>query len=72
MQRKGMVKGFPECGLEINFCEHCITIKFERFCDEVETNFRRHRVIFATKIKKKFFRRNSFVGLATTHGSSSV
>jgi hypothetical protein len=24
MQRKGMVKGFPECGLEVDFCEHCI------------------------------------------------
>jgi hypothetical protein len=24
MQRKGMVEGFPECGLEVNFCEHCI------------------------------------------------
>jgi transposase InsO family protein len=24
MQRKGMVEGLPECGLEVNFCEHCI------------------------------------------------
>jgi hypothetical protein len=24
MQRKGMVEGFPECGLEFDFCEHCI------------------------------------------------
>ena len=24
MQRKGMVEGFPECGLEVDFCEHCI------------------------------------------------
>jgi hypothetical protein len=24
MQRKGMVEGFPKCGLEVNFCEHCI------------------------------------------------
>jgi hypothetical protein len=21
---KGMAEGFPECGLEVNFCEHCI------------------------------------------------
>ena len=24
MKSEGMVKGFPECGLEVNFCEHCI------------------------------------------------
>jgi hypothetical protein len=24
MQSKGMVEGFPECGLEEDFCEHCI------------------------------------------------
>jgi hypothetical protein len=24
MQRKGMVTGFPECGLEVKFCEHFI------------------------------------------------
>ena len=24
MQRKGMVEGFPECGLEVEFFEHCI------------------------------------------------
>jgi hypothetical protein len=24
MQIKGMVEGFPECGLEVDFCEHCI------------------------------------------------
>jgi transposase InsO family protein len=24
MQSKGMVKGFPECGLEVDFCEHFI------------------------------------------------
>jgi len=24
MKRKYMVKGFPECGLEVEFCEHCI------------------------------------------------
>ena len=30
MQRKGMVEGFPECGLEINFCEHCIYGKESR------------------------------------------
>jgi hypothetical protein len=24
MKRKGMVKGFHECGLKVNFCEHCI------------------------------------------------
>jgi hypothetical protein len=24
MQNKGMVEGFPECGLEVKFCEHCI------------------------------------------------
>jgi hypothetical protein len=22
-----MVKGFPECALEVNFCEHCIYVK---------------------------------------------
>jgi hypothetical protein len=46
------------------------TIKFEHFCDEVETNFHQHRVIFLTKMI--FFLQNSFVGLAATHGSSSV
>jgi hypothetical protein len=39
----------------------CHTIKFERFCDEVETNFRRHRVIFATKIIYFFVGINSLV-----------
>jgi hypothetical protein len=24
MHNKGMVEGFPECGLEVNFCEHFI------------------------------------------------
>jgi hypothetical protein len=24
MKRKGMVEVFPECGLEVNFCEHLI------------------------------------------------
>jgi hypothetical protein len=24
MHGKGMVEGFPECGLEVDFCEHCI------------------------------------------------
>jgi hypothetical protein len=24
MCNKGMVEGFPECNLEVNFCEHCI------------------------------------------------
>jgi hypothetical protein len=24
MHNKGMVKGFPNCNLEVNFCEHCI------------------------------------------------
>jgi hypothetical protein len=24
MHNKGMVKGFPECGLEVDFCEHYI------------------------------------------------
>jgi hypothetical protein len=24
MHKKGMVEGFPECVLEVNFCEHCI------------------------------------------------
>jgi hypothetical protein len=24
MQRKGMVEGFPKCGLEVYFCENCI------------------------------------------------
>jgi hypothetical protein len=24
MQSKGIVKVFPECGLEVDFCEHCI------------------------------------------------
>jgi hypothetical protein len=24
MHNKGMVKGFPECNLEVDFCEHCI------------------------------------------------
>jgi hypothetical protein len=24
MPRKGMVEGFLECGLEFEFCEHCI------------------------------------------------
>jgi hypothetical protein len=24
MHNKGMVKGFLECGLEVDFCEHCI------------------------------------------------
>jgi hypothetical protein len=37
------------------------TIKFERFCDEVETNFRQHRVVFANKIKKKIVGINSSV-----------
>jgi len=23
MKKKGMIKGFPECGLEVDFCEHC-------------------------------------------------
>jgi hypothetical protein len=48
------------------------TIKFERFCDKVEMNFRRHRVVFATKIiffSSEFIRRSSdhtwiFAGLA--------
>jgi transposase InsO family protein len=30
MQRKGMFKGFPECGLEVDFCEHCIYGKQSR------------------------------------------
>jgi hypothetical protein len=30
MQRKGMFKGFPECGLKVNFCEHCIYGKQSR------------------------------------------
>jgi hypothetical protein len=30
MQRKGMVEGFPECGLEVDFCEHCIYGKQSR------------------------------------------
>ena len=30
MQRKGMVKGFLECGLEVDFCEHCIYGKQSR------------------------------------------
>jgi hypothetical protein len=24
MHNKGMVEGFPDCNLEVNFCEHCI------------------------------------------------
>jgi hypothetical protein len=24
MHNKGMVKDFPECNLNVNFCEHCI------------------------------------------------
>jgi hypothetical protein len=24
MHNKVMVKGFPDCSLEVNFCEHCI------------------------------------------------
>jgi hypothetical protein len=30
MQRKGMVEGFPECGLEVDFFEHCIYGKQSR------------------------------------------
>jgi hypothetical protein len=30
MHNKGMVKGFPECGLEVDFCEHCIYGKQSR------------------------------------------
>jgi hypothetical protein len=30
MQIKGMVKGFPECDLEVDFCEHCIYGKQSR------------------------------------------
>jgi hypothetical protein len=37
------------------------TIKFEHFCDEVETNFRRHRVVFATQIIFFFIGINSSV-----------
>jgi hypothetical protein len=48
------------------------TIKFEIFCDEVETNFRRHRVVFATKMiffSSEYIHRSSghtwiFAGLA--------
>ena len=54
-----------------------ITIKFEHFCDKVETNFRRHRVVFATMMifffPSKFIRRSSnhtwiFIVLATGKG----
>jgi hypothetical protein len=24
IESKGTVEGFPECGLEVEFCEHCI------------------------------------------------
>jgi hypothetical protein len=24
MHKKGMVEGFPECNLEVDFCEHCV------------------------------------------------
>jgi hypothetical protein len=30
MHNKGMVEGFPECGLEVDFCEHCIYGKQSR------------------------------------------
>jgi hypothetical protein len=30
MQRKGMVEGFPKCGLEFDFCENCIYGKQSR------------------------------------------
>jgi hypothetical protein len=30
MQNKGMVEHFPECNLEVNFCEHCINRKKNR------------------------------------------
>ena len=30
MQRKCMVKGFPKCGLEVDFCEQCIHGKQSR------------------------------------------
>jgi hypothetical protein len=30
MQSKGMVKGFPEHGLEVDFCEYCIYGKQSR------------------------------------------
>jgi hypothetical protein len=30
MHNKGMVEGFPECGLEVGFCEHCIYGKQSR------------------------------------------
>jgi hypothetical protein len=30
MKRKGMVEGFPECGLEVDFCEHYIYGKQSR------------------------------------------
>jgi hypothetical protein len=49
------------------------TIKFERFCNKVETNFCRHRVVFVTKMiffSSEYIRRSSshtwiFIGLAT-------
>jgi hypothetical protein len=30
MHNKGMVEVFPECSLEVNFCEHCIYGKQNR------------------------------------------
>ena len=30
MKKKGMVEFFPECGLEVDFCEHCIYGKQSR------------------------------------------
>ena len=30
MKSKGMVEGFPECGLEVNFCVYCIYKKQSR------------------------------------------
>jgi hypothetical protein len=30
MHNKGMVEDFPECNLEVNFCEHCIYGKQSR------------------------------------------
>jgi hypothetical protein len=30
MHNKGMVEGFPKCGLEVKFCEHCIYGKQSR------------------------------------------
>jgi hypothetical protein len=32
MHNKGMVEGFPECDLEVDFCEHCIYGKQSRVC----------------------------------------